>query len=233
MKFFTPILLFIFLAGDVNGQRTATTISFQLSFPQGEHKSVFPVTGYGLRWNIMHKPGVNSPLSIGGELGFLVTGNTSRIFDIFYLGFYDRYRVTATNNVLSLAFKARADLLPPEQKVQLFVDGSVGTNLFFSSVDITRETFFGESIYGAGNSTKGYWSFIFGPGVGVEIPLDKRKEVALVLKGTYFFGSNTKYLTDPYIDNDGNVFFTQHESKTDMIMAEAGIRLGIFNRRDR
>lgn len=213
------------------GQKTSTTISLQLSFPQGEYKETFPVTGYGLRWNIMHRPNLNVPVSIGGELGFLVTGNTSKLFDVFYLGFYDRYRISATNNVFSIAFKARGDLLPFEKRTQLFVDATVGTNLFFSSVDISRETFFGQSQYSGGNSTKGYWAFIFGPGMGVEIALGKRREVALLFKGSFHFGSRTKYLTDPYIDNNGTVYFTQRESKTNMILAETGVKFGIFNRR--
>jgi len=227
----TLLTLFILLSLGVFAQKTSTTVSLQLSFPQGDYKSTFPVTGYGLRWNLMHKPSLNVPISIGGELAYLVTGNSARVFDIFYLGFYDRYRVSATNNVFTIAFKARADLLPTGQPLQLFIDGTVGTNLFFSSVDVSRETFFGQSEYNGGNSTKGYWALIFGPAIGLEIALDKRREVALLLKGSYLFGSNTKYLTDPYIDNDGNVFFTQRESKTNMVIAETGVRFNIFNRR--
>jgi hypothetical protein len=145
----------------------------------------------------MHKPKLDLPLSIGGELGFMVTGNSSRLFDIYYYGFYELFRVTATNNVISLAFKARADLIPSDKPVQLFVDGTVGTNLYFSSVDITRETYYGQNDFGGGNSSKGYWSFLFGPGVGVEVALNKRKDAHLLLKGSYQFGSTTKYLTDP------------------------------------
>lgn len=198
-----------------------------MSFPQGDYKSTFPVSGYGLRWNVMHRPNLEGPLSIGGELGYMITGNSSRLFEIYYFGFYDLFRVSATNNVLSLAFKARADLLPREKPVQLFLDGTVGTNLFFSSVDITRETYYGGNDYGGGNSTKGYWSFVFGPGVGIEIALNKRRDAHLLMKGTYQFGSSTKYLTDPYVDNNGDVFFTQRESKTNMIIGEMGVRLGI------
>jgi hypothetical protein len=225
------IFLITGFALTVQGQKTISTLSLQLSFPQEEYKSTYPKTGVGLRWNILHRFNEHGPLSIGGEIGYLATGSESRSFDVFYLGFYDRYRISATNNVITLAFKARADLIPWGKPVQLFIDGTVGTNLFFSSVDVERETFFGGSEYGGGNSTKGYWAFIFGPGLGVEIPLGKRKEIALSLKGSYLFGSNTKYLTDPYIDNNGNVYFTQRESKTNMILAEAGVRFGIFNHR--
>jgi hypothetical protein len=224
-------LLIMSFVLSANAQKTITTISLQLSFPQDEYKATSSKTGVGIRWNILHKFSENAPLSIGGEIGYLVTSSSSRAFDVYYRGFYDRYRISATNNILTLAFKARADLIPPYKAIQVFADGTVGANLFFSSVDVSRETFYGNSQYAGGNSTKGYWSFIFGPGLGIEIPLGKRREVALSFKGSYLFGSNTKYLTNPYIDNDGNVYFTPRESKTNMIITEAGLRFGIFNRR--
>lgn len=223
------VLLLILFSFPLLGQKTITTISFQLSFPQQEYKRTYPVTGAGIRWNVLHRPSADVPLSIGGELGFLVTSSDSKYFDLFYLGYYDRYRITASNNIATLAFKARADLIPDERPVQLFVDATIGTNLFFSNVDIERETFFGSSQYRGGRSTKGRWSFIWGPGLGLEIPLGKRKEMALAFKTSYLFGTNTRYLTDPYIDNSGTVYFTERESKTDMLLTEAGIRLGIFN----
>lgn len=214
-------------------QKAISTVSLQLSFPQQEYKETYPVTGVGIRWNVLFRPAVESPISIGGEIGFLVTSTDTKVFDLYYLGFFDRYRITASNNILTLAFKARADLVEHSQPVLLFVDATIGTNLFFSTVDIERETFFGNTQYSGGRSTKGYWAFIWGPGVGVEIPLGKRKQTALSFKTSYLFGSNTKYLTDPYIDNDGTVYFTERESKTDMIITEGGLRFGIFGNRKR
>ncbi len=224
----TLMLLLILASRGAYSQKTITTISLQLSFPQQEYKETYPVTGVGLRWNVMHRPNLESPISIGGELGFLVTSSDSRVFDIYYLGLFDRYRVSASNNIFSMAFKARADLVDAEKPVQVFLDATAGTNLFFSNVDVQRETFFGNTQYAGGRSTRGYWAFIWGPGLGLEFPVGERKQVAISLKGSYLFGSNTKYLTDPVIDNDGTVYFTRHESKTDMLVMEAGVRFGIF-----
>ena len=125
-------------------QRTFANINFQLNFPQNEYRQANPVTGAGLRLNIMNKIAA-SQLSLGGEVGFLVTGSDSRYFDLYYYGIIDRYRISATNNIVSLAFKARFDLVEQNQPIQYFVDGTIGTNLFFSSVDTERETFFGTS----------------------------------------------------------------------------------------
>ena len=218
------------IAVQLAAQKTHGFITAQLGFPQGEFKDASPVTGVGLRLGVLTKVSNEAPLSVGGELGFMVAGSDSKLFDLYYQGFYDRYRITASNNIISFAFKARADLLPAEQPVMLFVDGTIGTNLFFSSVDIEQETFFGNTQSAGGESTKGHWAFTWGPGLGIEIPLGKRKEIALRGKASYLFGSTTKYLTDPYIDNNGTVYFYEQESKTDMLVAELGIRINFYPR---
>lgn len=212
-------------------QRTITSLSLQIGLPQDEYQDTYNATGIGFRWNVMHRP-KDSPLSVGGELGFLINGRDARTFDIFYLGFYDRYRITATNNILSIGFKVRADLVSNESPMQIFVDATVGTNLFFSSVDVARETYYGQNETTAGRSSKGHWAFVWGPGLGVEIPF-KSKETALVVKGSYLFGSRAKYLTDPYIDNDAEVYFTERESETTMLVMELGLRFGVFNKNRR
>jgi hypothetical protein len=216
-----PVLLVLSITGKT--QQTISTVSLQVGIPQEEFQQTYDATGVGLRFNVLRQ--INkSPISLGGELGLLINGSDSRRFDIYYLGFYDRYRISATNNIVSLGLKMRADLTPPKSIMQIFIEGSVGTNLFFSSVDVKRETFFGDTEYAGGNSTKGHWAFTWGPGAGIEIPLNRSRDIALSVKGSYLFGSNTKYLTDPYINNDGEVFFTQRESETTMLLMELGVR---------
>src|SRR5215208_2013914 len=127
MRNILPAMLLSLMATAAVAQKTSLGINLQLSFPQGDYKATYPKTGVGLRFNILHKLKENGPLSIGGEVGYLVTGSDTRYFDIYYGGFYDSYKISASNNVLSLAFKARADLLPNERPVKLFVDATVGT----------------------------------------------------------------------------------------------------------
>ena len=225
------VFLMTALIYSADAQKTSVGVHLQLSFPQGEYKSTYPKTGVGLRLNVLHRLRQDGPISIGGDVGYLVTGSDSRLFDIYYGGFYDTYKISASNNVLSLAFKARADLVSNERPVRVFVEGTVGANLFFSSINIERETYFGNSQYVDGDNSKGYWAFVWGPGVGIEIPIDKRRQTAIVVKGSYLFGANTTYLTDPYIDNNGEIFFARHESKTDMILAELGLRFSLSGRR--
>jgi hypothetical protein len=230
MKSFLTALFAILLLS-ANGQRTMGSIDLQLSFPQGEYKLAYPKTGVGIRFNVLHRIAEESPLSVGGEFGFLVVGSDSRLFDMYYGGYYDTYKISASNNVMNLAFKARADLVPPDRPILIFIEATVGANLFYSTANIQRETYFGNSQYVAGDNSKGYWAFTWGPGVGLEFPVDKRKQVAIVAKASYLFGGNTTYLTDPTIDNNGDIYFTQHQSKTDMILAEFGVRLTFGRKR--
>src|SRR5262245_31330002 len=139
-----PLIVF-FIAGlacSAQAQRTSIGANLQLSFPQGEYKSSFPKTGAGIRFNILRRLSEDNPISIGGDIGYLVTGSDSRIFDAYYGGFYDTYKISASNNVFSIAFKAKADLSDRERPVQAFVDITIGTNLFYSSVNIQRESYF-------------------------------------------------------------------------------------------
>lgn len=232
MRIFATAFCLAVLTISTSGQRTSAALNLQLSFPQGEYKSTYPKTGVGIRLNVLRRIMDESPISIGGEFGYMVTGSDTKYFDIYYGGFYDTYKISASNNILSLAFKARADLVSRERPVLIFVEATVGANLFFSSANIQQETYFGNSQYVDGDNSKGYWAFTWGPGIGVEIPVDKHKQAAVVVKGSYLLGARTTYLSDPYIDsNNGTVYFNQHESKTDMVLAELGLRFTFPSKR--
>jgi hypothetical protein len=217
-----------------NGQRTSAAVHLELGFPQGEYKSTpdYPKTGIGIRFNLLHRISDDSPFSVGGDIGYMATETETRDFELYYGGYYDTYRVSASSNIVNFAFKVRADLLPKEKPVLIFVEGTVGTNLFYSAANVQRLTYYGGSQYVDADNTKGYWAFTWGPGAGIEVPVGKNKRVAIAAKAAYLFGSNTTYLTDPNIDtNSGTVYFTQNESKTDMVLAELGARFALGKRR--
>lgn len=232
MRSLLTVCFISILLSPVYSQRTSAAIHLELSFPQGEYKTTYPKTGFGIRFNMLHRISEESPLSIGGDVGYMATESDSRYFDLYYGGYFDTYKISASSNVVNLAFKARADLVSREKPVLLFVEGTVGANLFYSSASIQRETYYGGSQFVDGDNSKGYWALTWGPGLGIEVPVDKRKLVAVVVKAAYLFGANTTYLTDPSIDNSsGTVYFTQHESKTDMILAEFGVRFTFGKKR--
>jgi len=233
MKIIYTFLFFLF-ALSARAQETFATLSFQLSFPQQEYKETFPRTGWGGRLGIMHRF-ADGPFSVGGEAGYLVTGRDRERFRVPFYGRDNHLEVTATNNIVTLAGKARADLLPQQKDLQIFIEGSVGTNVFFSKANYDYGNYYDYyydyyGYYPDNNnsvSSKNRWTFIWGPGLGMELAVGKKKDVSIMAKASYIFGGDTRYLTDPYIDGNADVYFTERRSKTDMIMAEIGLRIPV------
>ena len=222
MKIFLLTCICIVACISSFSQKFSASIDVQMSVPQGEYKTANPDTGIGGRGNFFYRPQKNIPVKIGLELGMQVKGSTHQYFS----SFYDNYRVSASNNIFSLMFVTR---LQPENegKIKPFLDGIVGWNVFFSTVSVERLTFFSSYNTSYSNSTKAKWAFTFGPAAGIDIPLSKWDDVGLELKCAYLFGSETEYLTDPLIDNDGQVYFKEQKSVTNMIIPQIGVRITI------
>lgn len=208
------------------GQKLSASIDLQVSLPEGEYKSADADAGFGGRGNFFFKPNKNIPIKIGIEPGFQVKGSTSQYFSGYINGFYDDYKVSASNNIFSLHFLAR---FQPEKrgKIKPFIDLLAGWNVFFSTVEIERLTFFSDYNSSYSNSSKAKWAFSYGAAAGLDIPLNKRDDIGLEIKCAYLIGSNTSYLTNPYIDNTGHVFFDEKNSATDMLIPQVGIRFSI------
>lgn len=202
----------------------------QLSLPQGAYKENNESAGLGGRFNFLWRPKKEAPVKIGAEIGFQAYGNRAEYFDGYVFGFYEQYRVSASNNVISLTLMSRLQSAKV-QKIRPFVDAIFGWNVFFSTVNVERlNNYSNYNNYNNdsyGNSSKGRWAFTYGGAAGIDIPLDKRGELGLELKCAYLFGANTKYLTDPRIDNNGAVYFTEKESETNMLIPQLGLRIDI------
>lgn len=195
-----------------------------MSLPAGEYKTINPDAGIGGIANILYRPNEEIPVKIGVQLGMQVKGSTHQYFSGYVYGFYDDYKVSASNNIFSLQFVTR---LQPEKrgKIKPFLDAIAGWNVFFSTVNVERLTFYSDYNSSYSNSSKAKWAFCYGGSAGVDIPLNKRDDIGLELKCAYILGTNTNYLTDPRIDENGQVFFAQKNSTTDMIIPQAGIRI--------
>ncbi len=57
---------------------------------------------------------------------------------------------------------------------------------------------------------------------------EPRREISTIIKGYYLYGSHAKYYSRPYIANT-QIILSPKASGTTMVLAEAGIRFGIFN----
>ena len=225
MKYFFTIL---FIAGTLISYSQKFTISAdaQLAVPEGDYKDANPDAGYGLRANFLFKPGKSQFVKLGLELGMQEKARATQYFSGYINGFYDDFKVSATSNIFSLMFLTR---LQPNKfgKVKPFVDLTAGWNVFFSTVSVERLTYFSDYNSSYSNSTKAHWAFSYGAAGGIDIPLSKRDDLGLELKVAYIIGANTSYLTDPYIDNNAQVSFIEKNSRTNMLIPQAGLRINL------
>jgi hypothetical protein len=228
------IFLFcILFSGKIFAQKFTTSIDAQLSLPQQDYYKASADAGFGIRANFLYKPSTTVPIKFGLELGMQEKGRQTQYFSGFIYGFYDEFKVSATNNIFSLMLLTR---FQPSQinnksrffgRLKPFLDLSAGWNVFFSTVDVERQTYYSSYNDNYSKNTKAHWAFTFGPAAGLDIPLNKYDDLGLELKVAYLFGGHTKYLTDPYIDNNANVSFKEKESRTDMLIPQVGIRITI------
>jgi hypothetical protein len=235
-RFFTAVAIILItiiasLTAFSQHQKLTASIDIQLAVPQGEYGENNKDVGFGARFNGLWKPKETIPMKLGLELGFQTYGTRREYFDAFVLGFYDRYEVSATNNVVSLTFLTRLQS-GKHRKLKPFLDGIFGWNVFFSSVTVERQDDFNNNFNGnyndsRGNSTKARWAFTYGAAGGIDIPLSKVDDVGLELKLAYLRGANTKYLTNPRIDANGAVYFTEKESETNMLIPQLGVRINL------
>ncbi len=105
----------------------------------------------------------------------------------------------------------------------------IGFYHYFSTVNVEQLAYNYYNPYNSSysNSSKAKWSLAYGAAAGIDIPLNQRDDLGLEIKCAYVIGSNTNYLTNPRIDNNGEVFFSEEESSTTMVIPQIGIRLNI------
>lgn len=227
MKYLIIITLLLFFHTGCFSQKFFTSINAQLSIPQGDYKAVNTDAGFGLRVNFLYKPDEMVPVRFGLELGMQEKGRATQYFSGNIFGYYDDFKITATNNIFSLMFLTRFQS-SKLHKLKPFIDVTAGWNVFFSTVNVERLTFYSDYNSSYSNSTKAHWAFCYGAAGGIDIPLNRRDDVGLELKVAYLIGTNSKYLSDPYIDGNGNVSFLENNSRTDMLIPQAGVRISIY-----
>ena len=206
-------------------QKFTLSPTLQVSVPQGEYKTANNDVGFGLRLNALYRPS-EMPVKLGIEFGMQEKGRATQYFSGYVFGFYDDFRVDATNNIVSLMFLARFQSAN-KKKVKPFLDITGGWNVFFSTVEVERLTFYSSYNSSYSNSSKAHWAPAYGAAGGLDISLNKRNEIGLELKVAYLIGSYTKYLVNPYIDGNGNASFEEKSSRTDMLIPQAGVRINL------
>ncbi len=204
-------------------QKFTSSFNLQMAVPQGEYKIANKESGLGARFNFLYRPSVAVPVKIGIEAGMQVKGRTSQFFAGYVYGFYEEYRLTASNNIASLYFVTRLQQLKPH-KIKPFVDAIAGWNVFFSTVTTELVNYYNTANQSYSRSSKANWAVAYGAATGIDIPLNKRDELGLELKIAYLFGSNSDYFSNPRIDDTGEVYFTNQNSQTNMLIPQVGLR---------
>jgi hypothetical protein len=226
MKVYIILFISLYFSFSTYAQKFSASIDLQMSVPQGEYKTENPDAGFGARGDFFFRPGKNIPVKIGLEPGFQVKGSTSQYFSGYINGFYDDFKVSASNNIFSLLFLTRFQQ-EKRGKIKPFIDAMAGWNIFYSTVTVERLTYFSNYNSSYSNSSKAKWAFSYGAAAGVDIPLNKGDDLGLEIKCAYLRGSNTTYLTDPRINDTGEVFFSEKNSATDMLIPQVGLRFSI------
>ena len=229
MKNYLKCLVIMFFCGvalPAVAQKFSTSLNLQVAVPQREYKEVDPDASFGIRANFLYRPRPDIPLKFGVEIGMQQKGSASQYFSGYINGFYDNFQVSASNNIFNLLFVTR---FQPDKlrKLKPFLDLSAGWNVFFSTVNVERLTYFSDYNTSYSNSTKARWALTYGMTGGVDIPLNKRDDLGLELKVAYMVGNNSRYLTNPYINGNAEVTFQEKTSHTDMLIPQAGIRITI------
>ena len=229
MKYFSLIIfsgILCLFFGYTSAQKFSASFDAQVALPQAEYKRVNPDAGFGLRANFLYRPLADVPLKFGIELGMQEKGRAAQYFTANLGGYYEEFKVSASNNIFSLMFVTR---FKPEKfgKITPFLDLTAGWNVFFSTVDVERLTYYSSYNTGYSENTKSRWALNYGGAAGVDIPLNKSDDIGLELKVAYLLGNNTRYLSNPYIDGNAEVTFQENTSNTDMLIPQAGIRIRI------
>jgi len=195
-----------------------------LGIPQGQFKQVNDNVALGLKGHIMYNFDRKVPLHIGLELGYGTMGTKTRYF---YDSYFDQYEVTASSNIFTVLLKLRVQQ-PKNVSVRPFAEGLIGWNDFFSTVNVERITYFSTYYNNRyGESSEAQWALTYGGAAGLDIRLQKQGNLWLEIKTAYMIGRNTRYLTNPQITSTGQVYFTENESETNMLIPQVGIRLGL------
>ena len=223
MKYVLTFLLISFICSFSFAQKFSVSAGLQLAVPQGDYKDANPDAGYGLRANLLYKPGIVSPLKFGIELGIQEKARATQYFSDYY---YGNFKESATSNIFSLMLLARIQS-SKFGKIKPFLDVTAGWNVFFSTVSVEDLTGYGYGNASSSKSTKAHWALAYGAAGGIDIPLNKRDALGLELKVAYLIGANSRYLTNPYIDANGDVLFVENNSRTTMIIPQASVRITI------
>ncbi len=219
----------------VYAQVNTASLTFQLSVPQGEYKDHYSKTGTGLLFSYTHRLKDKPGIALGGDMGILQVSKAGNSYSGLYRNRNDNYYASATNYIITIASKLRGYVFTFKGSVRVFIDLTIGTNIFFTYASISHyhgREFLSRRPRLVTDSSFSHSSLSLrcGLGVGTEISIDKKNKLALLLKCTYLYGSMVNYFSHPHVKGL-EITLTPLQSRSSMFLAEAGVRFGMFNKK--
>lgn len=201
-------------------------LNFTLGFPSGEFKEKVSRTGIGISGHFLFlTPTVQSPVSIGLNVGFLNYGSESRqepfsqtIPDVVV-------DVDRSNNLVN--FHILLQLIMPVGIIRPYAEGLFGGSYIFTETNIKSRSI--DEVASSTNFDDFAWSYGAGGGFLIQLsssddPAEKVSDIFIDLKARYLFGSEAEYLKEGSVRIDnGKVFYDVSKSKTDLITAHLGV----------
>ena len=227
--FFTvACLLFLFVSTNPSqAQELNGGINFMLGFPQGGFSQNVDNTGFGIGGYF----GVllpNSPVMLGGDLGFLIYGNETRK-EPFSTTIPDvTVDVETSNNIVLGHLFLR--LQAPVGAIRPYVDGLFGFNYLFTQTQIKNEQGINEEIASSTNFDDITLSYGAGGGLQIRVydgtkkinPNPEKRSLTtefIDLRVRYMIGGKAEYLKEGSISRgeNGKVAYDVEQSKTDLL----------------
>ncbi|MES1181885.1 MAG: hypothetical protein ABUL44_03730 [Flavobacterium sp.] len=216
-------------------QTNTGELTFQMSLPQGGYKKTYPATGTGLMLSALHQMKKTPSFRAGIELGFLQISGKDKSYTGVYDNEYNTFLVASWNYIITTAALFRINLMPEVKPWNVFTEVSFGANLFTTGASVSREQYsdisrdFDQVKYYY-NESHNDWSLRAGVSAGAEFPFGKKKIAAAVCKFSYLYGSKATYYAKPVFQGT-QIILNPRQSQTSMLLTEAGIRLGLFNKK--
>ena len=206
-------------------------LGFSIGIPQGEFKRNVPELGWGGTGTIAFRI-ANSPLSLGGSLGFMIYGQERRK-EPFSLTIPDvTVDVITSNNILLGHLLMR--LSPAQGVVRPYVEGLVGFKYFWTETRIKDESDpDAEPIARSTNQQDGAFSYGGGVGLAIQVYDGRAKRadtgegpvsVLVDLRLRFALGSEADYLKRGSIERVGEtITYDLQRSKTDFMIPTIGV----------
>lgn len=219
------VMLVLFVSIGWAQPRLQMAVDFSVGFPQGEFADNVMNTGYGMDFQVCYRMG-QSPVSIGGSLGFLTYGKETReepfsdtVPDLLLT-------VDTTNNILLGDVLVRYQPGPSTRAVRPYIEGVIGFNYLWTQTSIRNSD---DDISSTNyNDT----ALSVGPGGGVFLRLhqgafvgaEPAYSIDLNVGVRYLFGGEARYLKEGSIIRDnGSVLYVPSKSNTNLLLTDFGI----------